>query len=453
MPAAAPRAAAALAAAVRVERRWRQPAPGGGGAARGGRTPPLDSLDEDWSTGQISSTLGADAEVRVDVRIVDEDRKVNLLSLFTPEAVDAQGRSYREAAKDRIVRLIDEFRDGMPGDVSTGDARKIVDNIIAWCDPISRDEKKFPKPPLKSNEEDSSQDKFNLIESQKVPVLPMSMEELMMVDGIDDKLFYGFEKDGQWVPGLEDVLTIYTHLEMGEAPVKKDDTFKLPDSDADASKDGGGSSAKGGSSGSGSSGSGDAQDGGSDASGAAALAATNQGRININTASMAVIRSMAPQNFPETLLDDFDKWREKELKRLKEEREKAKDQKSKFASVDTDLGGDKSERPYPLESVDQLDEIPEWKETGAPSGNAKEEDPRDVFKHFFTTHSNVFRVDVRVWKPNRTRIKVLRAILWRRMDGDKATVVPVIPLQERSLLGIDLIDLKKAREEQQQSSS
>ncbi|MEW6744230.1 MAG: hypothetical protein AB1486_15870 [Planctomycetota bacterium] len=418
---------------------------GGGGTGEESEKPlTIDSLDEEWAFGDNSPVLGSEAEVRVKLFIVDEDRKFNLLQIFTPDEADSEGRSYRERARERLVRLLDKFRDGREGDLDRGRAEEIVDNIIMWCEGRERDEEGYPTPPLKSSEPEEGEEQSAFQAPEEKPLLPLTLEELLMVPGIDESLYYGYRDGDEWVPGLEDLLTIYTVAEL-EDPLEpgEEGLFGGYDLNDDQKEDQG----SGGSAGEGAGG-GEGEE--------ATAPQTDLGRINLNTAPEAVLLCLLPNDeFPETRVNDFIEWREEQLKEIAERIESGEEDLFGFSDsegslFDQGMGSGDEEVTYPITSLDDLDKLEFMQDTDRYRSG---QDPKEEWKSFLTTKSHVFTITVVVWRPGSENMKVLSSVVWRFLDGDKATTIPIIPLHERGLVGLDMREIEKAIEEDDQWGS
>lgn len=81
----------------------------------------VDSWLDAWA--DASLTRIECGEVTARIAIVDEDSKLNLLGLLVEDAAE------HERNRDRLVRLLDHLREGMALDVSSSEARSIVNGI------------------------------------------------------------------------------------------------------------------------------------------------------------------------------------------------------------------------------------------------------------------------------------------------------------------------------------
>ena len=431
-----------------------------GGESLGGEEPTattVDSLDEEWANGDNVPVLGTEAEVQVAIKIVDEDRKFNLLQIFTPDERDDRDRSYRERARERLTRLFELFREGHETDLDQSQAEELVARIVTWCEGEDRDERTIPRPPLKllpaedeepvdgedPEEESGFDDPFFGGDEENEILVPLTLEELLMVEGIDESLFYGYLEEEEWVPGLRDVLTIYTVALFDDPPrPTEEDVFSQLDFD-DIGEEETGSEGEGDSTG---------EEGGeAGEEEAPPLPSHNYGRININSAHDSILLSLLPDDeFGLTRVKDFLDWREEQLELIRERIELGEEDDGLGGEDDIFSGSafiDEDEVEYPLSSLDDLDGL-EFMEDNDRYRDG--EDPKEEWKSLLTTKSHVFTITVIVWKPNRDRIKVLESVVWRFEGEDGVQVVPIIPLQERTTQGLDLRDIEERRLEEEE---
>ena len=171
-------------------------APGGGeggpgeeGAAEEDPTTKCDSSRDAW----FEPTGHPDNDLTTYVWIEDENRKFNLLTIWSPD------QEFAQESREGLARLIDTLRQDTEWDVPSSDAALIVQEIVDWARRPGTES--MPVPPLKSR---SEQDLDFAI--------PLHLDELMMLPSIDAELFFDKVIDQKVYLGLESVLTIWTSL-------------------------------------------------------------------------------------------------------------------------------------------------------------------------------------------------------------------------------------------------
>jgi len=181
-----------------------------------------DSYEDEWAR-PARFTLG---DIEVHAFVQDENSKLNLLTLFDPDEEVA------EEARERFVRILDFLREDMDEDLDKQEATMILDEFIAWVEGDARD-LDFPPPrrhsvtravvvtsTASSEGEDSIGDASGedepVVEEEIIELfLPYSLEELMLLEHVEEDLFYDkLLRDDEIAPGLESVFTLYTSLAL-----------------------------------------------------------------------------------------------------------------------------------------------------------------------------------------------------------------------------------------------
>ena len=170
------------------------PIPGGAGAgsAPGGGQPQgnVDSSQDSW----FEPTSYSEGDLTTYTWIEDENRKFNILALASPD------QEFARESKERFVRLIDALREETDFDLGSSDGERLARVIIEWLQGNNRSES-LPKAPLKSD-----------LEERRQMTVPLQLEELLLLPGIDEDLYYDKVIDQKIALGLESVLTVYTSL-------------------------------------------------------------------------------------------------------------------------------------------------------------------------------------------------------------------------------------------------
>jgi type II secretory pathway component PulK len=376
----------------------------GGGAGGGSSGQHPDSLDEVWANGELSFTLGEQAGFKTKTIIVDEDGKLNLLELFCNDP------DYRKDWHDRVARLLDLMRDGQPEDLTLSDASQLLDRFEHWMQG-ERSNDQLTVAPLATTD-------FHDL-TDKPAHAPLALSELLLTGGVKPRLFYGFgtgEGDQhKWVTGLDQVLTVWSNVEfVMPPPAGTDSSTAPPDKRVDPNARG-------------------------EAPG------VNNGRINVNTAPVCVLKSLFDDHdVPYAAWDKYDEFRKKQLDQL------AQDRKELATATDEEKQKKKDEMDpsaatYPLKTLDDLRKV----EGFTPDSGALTPDKWNKLASYLSIESNVFTITVVVattdTPPESRRYFVARSVVWRRTQGNKqATCIPIVPFE---LLPASAIDLTKFAKE------
>lgn len=409
-------------------------ADGGAGAEGGGEesdpAADCDSSRDAW----FQATGHADNDLTTYVMVEDENRKFNILSLWSPD------EKFAEFSRDRLVRLIDVLREDSEFDVSTGDAERIVQDLKDWVGRPGTDA--IPRPRLKSDDE----------KHRDVTAI-MHLDELMMLPSVSEDLFFDKVLDGHYYPGLESVLTIWTSLrkDPGDPQKVARQRARAQINGQSGSQTGGGNSggdnSGGGNSGGGKSGGGASSGGDPAGSGApggddAPIQPDGIGiRININTAPRAVLRALFPADkIPDRVIDAIIKYRNE----VDEEAMKADEADTGESVTQSDFGdlrlGADTKRKFFATAAD-LDNVEEWKEL-------QDDEIKSAFQNAITTKSEVFTINLAtLYKRNEeTRLYLLRrarSIVLRVDDGADGQIVPLVPFEERTGLRLMPVDVQQ----------
>lgn len=389
-------------------------APGPGGTAPEGEGESDPSAECDSSRDSWFQPVGhADDDLTTYVWIEDENRKFNILALWSPD------EKFAEFSRDRLVRLIDTLREDSDFDVSVGDAERIVQELRDW---VQRpDLEAIPRPLLKSDDE-----------RRRDRSAPMHLDELMMLPSVKEDLFFDKVLDGKVYLGLESVLTIWTSLKVDAG-----DPEKVARQRAVAASRGETAPAPGGEAT-------PPEGAGSTPGGDTAEEAPPQPdglgiRINVNTATRPVLRALFPADkIPDRVIDAIIRYRNEEDE---EEAAKAAEQ---LPSTDVSDFGDLrlgSEKKFKFfATVADLEQIEEFANLPDPQMKAD-------FQKALTTKSEVFSIHLAtLFKRNdENRVYLLRrarSIVLRIDDGADGQIVPLVPFEERIGLRLQPVDLQ-----------
>jgi type II secretory pathway component PulK len=412
-----------------------------GGAGAGGEEEEDLAATADGSQDAWFEPQGfSDGDITTYVWVEDENRKFNILTLVSSD------EEFARESRARFIRLIDYLREDSQFDLNTGDGERLAGQIIEWMKGQGRTQN-IPRPPLKSDRDDSDVS------------LMLHLDELRMLDGVTDELFYDQVLDNKLMLGLESVLTVSTAwvTDPGDP-----DKARSPFAPGSGSTPGGnqnpgqgnrsgqgqgrtGGNTTGGNPAGGATGAGSA--GGTGAAGAGSAGAGGGGdeepigegiRININTASRPVLRCLfGDSEFPPAVIEAILHHRNEEVP--PSEKPEAE------ASMLVDEGDQVKRKMFG--AVQDLEEIPEFKNLGNPQ-------TKDRFFELTTTKSHVFTVHMAsVFKRNEeNRVFVMRraaSILVRLEDGEELRIHPIVRLEDRAGLRVVPIDFPDRYEDEQ----
>jgi hypothetical protein len=382
-----------------------------GGAAGGSGEQPdpaaeCDSSRDSWYWPQAF----ADGDLTTYVWVEDENRKFNILSLWSPD------QDFAKLSRDRLVRLLDNLRQDTEYDLSSSDAERIVRELEEWVRRSPTEA--IPRPPLKSDDD-----------KQRELTLPLELDEMLMLPTVSEDLFYDKVIDGRVILGLESVLTIWTSLGLDPGVPEK-----VARQQARQQQQGGSSATPGGTgSNSGTPGStgstGNAGNAGTPASNpndpnAPPPQPEGEGiHININTATRPVLRALfPPDKLPDTVLDAIIKYRNEE-----EEPDPDAEQTDTSEFGDLQLGEQKKYKFFA--AITDLEQIPEFANLPDPQFKAD-------FQKALTVKSDVFTIHLaavqKVNEEKRTyKMRRVRSIVVRRDNGGEGYLHPLVLREER----------------------
>lgn len=399
-----------------------------------------DSLSDEWldpqGGGGGGQNYGDDLDVKV--RIVDEDRKLNLLCLA------AEDDGFREEWKERFVRLLDTFREDSKHDLSAGEADDLVDAFEAWL----RGDRDHDFPTYAQSTAQESDSKLAFGEArfkedvENEVFFPLGLDELVAVDDMTEFVLHGFMEDGIYVPGLADVITVYSNVridpdalerdedeeedELGSSPFDDtgDDEKEEEEEAADNAEE--------------------------DADDEDRATETNQGRVNINTAPMVVLGSLMKQDrMPYSVLEKIDEFRRQILEDHLDHQKGFGDSSSDDFGFDADDAEDLEDKQEEKEEDFVFDNpngvierLEDWEHTSFSVGDSEQKD----FGDLLTVKSHVFTIFVELRKRDagsgrsvlngeayRPPDRVYRGVVWRRKHSDgKFQAITLVPLHPYS---------------------
>lgn len=386
-------------------------APGAGGEGEEEADPAAgcDSSRDAW----FDPAGKADNDLTTYVFVEDENRKFNILALWSPD------EKFAEASKERLVRLIDALREDSDFDVTASDAERLVRELQDWV--TRNDTEAIPRPVLKSDDP-----------KRREITIPMHLDELLMLPSVTEDLFYDKVMDGVVYLGLESVLTIWTSLVADPGDPQK---VARQRAEAEAGGENPAPAAPGG----------QASPPGGAPNQAPGGGETPQQpigvgiRVNVNTAPRPVLRALLPEaRLPDRVIDAILKWRNEE-----DEKEKEKESEQAPKTDLSDFGdlrlGSELKRKFFATTAD-LDQVEEWK--GLPDPQVRAE-----FLKLITTKSDVFTIHLATLykRSDENRVYLLRrarSIVQRYDDGADGKIKKLVPWEDRTGLRLQPIDLQ-----------
>lgn len=410
---------------------------GGGGDPNAPKQDDGDSLNDTWAHDQELSI--SDNQVRI--HIEDENRKFNILSLVSKD------QEYARASRERLVRIIDLMREfnGSERDIDSSYAETIAANIQQW---LEGNRKNFERPNLHSNKPDTT------------TTLPLTLDELQLLDGIDEDIFYDQKQGKRSYPGLESVLTIWTSIEAGA--IKNTNDTSTDPAAAPAQGAPGATTPP-----AGTTPDPNAQQQSDAAVKDPSIAAGKSGgvKININTAPPCILRALVPNyDIPAEVWDAIIRYRnqldEEKLKKAQEagdysggEFPPGVDPATKIVDRTFFAQGESGPATQFFASLEDLNKVEEWK-------NCSNETAKKDVQKLLTTKSDVFSIYITV-RPTTGLgalqsqsvdafgittttpgaedpddspggiVRRLRQIVWRRAGEQETVLLPLVVREER----------------------
>ena len=384
-----------------------------GGEGEGDDGSESDSFEDAWAR-RMRIVMN---DVEIEAWVQDENAKFNLLTML------AEDEELREDAKERYVRILDRMRDEFEDDLSYTDARRILEQTVVWLEARDRDEER-PRPLRHSNSEEEDR------------VLMFALEELLLLEDVDENLFYDQLRDNERIaPGLESLLTVWTSIdleqpgqgetgsgltgdgEVGE-PFGQDGERPSPTEPEDPESPGAlESPATGGLQGA--------------ARGQPAIGA----RVNLNTTPRVVLESLMDESeLPRSIVNEILEYRNEVDEEAIEEREAEEYDPDERALERALYGEDEPDPKLYFKSLEDLDEIE--------SLETLDQVTRQGFLDLIGVQSDVFsvylfaRIKPQGWMPEERfeeppgPVLRLRAVVWRRVTDNGAKFLYLLPWHE-----------------------
>lgn len=386
-------------------------------------TAATDSLLDEWSnSASLIPPFGDDWDILVEIE--DEDSKLNLLGIWTED------EEVREEWREVIRRLLDNAFEGTSLDFSALDATDIVGDLDEWAKGQRGSYERVPVPARKQSQEQDDAELSELdtdIIDREEQHYPLTLRELAFHDKVRPEHLSGFVEDDIFYPGLERYLTVWSQLELKE-PVDDEDEDLFADSPLGGDDDEGEE--------------GDDEDD-ADEDDELAVQETLDGRVNVNTAPLAVLRALAPDDIPTSFLEAIIEFRERVLEEADQiqadrfsDRRAAADPASR-SLLDDDPPESYDEEDDPTRFVFQAaDEVFDKVEEELELSVFTDDSDRSDFESRLGVESQVFTVKIIISEPYDplsptgllTR-RSYRAVMWRAMTADGPRMIPLMPLE------------------------
>ncbi len=385
-----------------------------GGTSAAQVTMDTDSYLDEWmNPAALAPPLGEGFTLYVEVR--DEDSKINMLGLWTED------EEKREEWREVFERLLDKAFEGTSFDFSAIDATDVIDELDDWVKGQRGRFRETPLPPLKTSraEDEAKKDSkldTDIIENEERH-FPLTIPELELIPGVEREHVWGFVEDDEYHPGLMEYLTVWSELELKDPPAEEDGEFEdspfagsvfddeMNEDDVEEPED-------------------------------AEISAnpTANGRVNANTASLVVLRALAPEEIPNAFLDRVIEFRER-IHELRDEWEDtlgdlgAQGAGSVFG--DRPEGQDEDEENDPAHYVFQTeDEVFDKVEAEWELSVFSDDEQRSKFTERLGVLSNVFTIKILIQEPESGRRATYRTVVWRmESDGEDPRIITLLPLE------------------------
>lgn len=367
------------------------PESGGAGGAAGGGAGAVDSRMDDW--GRAQQTTINDLALRIVIQ--DEDSKYNVLNMLNPDEEEAQ------EAYDRVVRIIDRFREDTEDDIDGARADEMASAMRDHMLERDHSPSGLPRASLLTDDPDNASLGF-----------PMSLSEFAVAEPFEERHFRDyFDSDGARVHSLSSFLTVWS------APAVGGGSGEL-EGDGEGEEDGG-------------------------------TGASSGYAVNLNTAPLAVLASlMDDRDVPTRFWDGVLEYRNAE--------EEPEDEEDEELEPLLDEFGEEIIRTNVFDGIDELEEVYDW--------GVMEPDAKAEVEKLLTVQSNVFSIYITarvsteeemnrkaVFEDRREQeeyersgahlTRTVRSVVWRRAGGDSgAAVVPLLRWEVLDYAPLEVLD-------------
>ncbi len=164
------------------------------GAAGEGNPDGADSKMDEWAT-PVATSIN---EIDLRILIQDEDSKYNVLNML------AEDEELAQDAYDRVVRVLDNCREGTDADIDSAEADELARVMREHM--LERTNSFLPRARLLTDDEEN--DRLGM---------PLSLREFVVLDPFREHHFRDFfDKDGERVHSIGSFLTVWTSPGVGD---------------------------------------------------------------------------------------------------------------------------------------------------------------------------------------------------------------------------------------------
>lgn len=338
----------------------------------------VDSHMDEWGRPQ-STTIN---ELSLRILIQDEDSKYNVLNMLSPD------EDFAQEGFDRVVRVLDACREGTLEDIDSAVADEMARAMREHM--LQRSDSILPRAALLSDDEENTE-----------LGLPLSVREFGVLEPFEDRHFRDyFDREGNRVHSVESFLTVWTAPTVGVNP-----------------------------------------------EGGNGLGGEGGYTVNINTAPLAVLASLFDSREVRVRFWESVRDYRNEEEELDPEEEEIEPMLDEF--------GEEIVQTKIFEDIEELDEVYDW--------GAMDAEVKDDVRSLLTVESHVFSVfitarvstqeeaeQIAEFSTRREQeeyersgvhiVRTVRAILWRRSDGEDTVIVPLVRWEVLPYAPLEVLD-------------
>jgi hypothetical protein len=392
-------------------------------AAPGGEEAAVDSRRDEWAQPQRTEIN----EMRLRIIVQDEDSKYNVLNLLNPDEKEA------DAAFARVVRILDQCRDGTDADIDESMAQQMAQAMREHM--TKRKTSAFPRASLLTDDEENQDQGY-----------PLSLREFQVLKPFEESHFRDFrDGDGKIVHTIEAFLTVWSSLASSAEMLEERSTATPAAATPPANNTNNANNANRPPNA--------AAQAAAPAAGAAqrlAKSETNGYGINVNTAPAAVLKSLfddrevAPRYWDKVI----------EHRNLEEEKKEGEEEEDPADAPLDEYGRPVIKRRI-FEKTSELAELDGW-ENLVPAA-------QDMINKLCSTQSHVFTIYVIARRSTAIEgessdvpdsaeamrmeeergdslVRVVRSVVWRTKREDKVVIVPVMRWEVLDYIPHEVVD-------------
>ena len=382
----------------------------GAGGGEGEAEPPADSRKDEWAMPQRTEINS----IKLRILVEAENAKYNVLTMLIEDEEES------EEAFQRVVRIIDLYREGTEDDIDSRDAEEMATAMKEFM--LERERSDWERPELLTQNEE-----------REGLVMPMSLRDFLVLEPFYEYQFRSYrDPNDVQVHSLDQFLTVWS------SPGTRSDLPEQGDDISGSSRTSTPSSGDEGSDESGAEGEeGDGSDSSSDSGGNdEGDGTTSLGyAVNINLAPAAVLKGLFDdREVRHNFWDDVIEYRN-----LEEEEEPG-------AETDTepiyDEFGEELIERRAFESLEELEEVRSWEDLDS--------ETQEKARGLLDTNSEVFTIYLTARRTTSVDqgygyastpeeqarldedvrgalVRTVRVVVWRRSGEEGTQIVPIVP--------------------------